>query len=236
MKQSKIIAIAAIFVSAVLIFILGRDLIPLLRQVIASSGNETEMKQYIEAYGARGVPLLIGLQFLQVMIPLLPSSPVQILGGLCYGIFLGALLSLIGFIAGHSLLFIAMRKLGGSFAGTPDKPRESRAIKWIMEKSAFRTEELIFLLYLLPMFPNGILPFIFARTKISYGKYLACMFAAMVPATIICTTVGDRLAEGDLITALIIVGVSIALMILLYVFRDRILALFNKDKGQRSFE
>jgi len=236
-KQKKIITVAAIIAAGFLIFLLVKDLFPLLKQVIADSDDETQMIQYIKAYGIRGVPILIGLQFLQVMIPFFPASPVQILGGLCYGIWLGSLLCLIGFTLGHSFLFIAVRKLGDtlqSLMPPKSEAKQNSLFNRFLVRATMKTENLVFILYLIPMFPNGMLPFVFARTKIGYRRYLLYMVAAMIPSTVICTAVGDRLASGDLLAAVIIAGIFIIIMVLTSIFKNKILMLIDKNKDQKQ--
>lgn len=236
--RDKVLISAVVIGCFALIFFLLKDLLPLLRQVMSDAENETEMIQYIKAYGAKGVPILMGLQFLQVMIPFFPASPIQVLGGLCYGVFLGSLLCLIGFIAGHSFLFLAVRKVGDAFL--PQKTRwgakmeNNKMLGRILSKNTLRPEIMVFLLYLIPMFPNGMLPFVFSRTRVKYKNYLLYMVAAMVPSTVVCTMVGDRLAAGELMAAVIIGGIFFLFMGLVFIFKNKILALFDRNKTQEE--
>ena len=71
------------------------------------------MTSYISAYGAEGVPVLIGLSALQVIfLAVLPAAGIQILAGLCYGVWLGALISLTGLVLGNAVVFLAVRHFG----------------------------------------------------------------------------------------------------------------------------
>lgn len=236
-NRVKLLTAAAVLASGLLLYLMVKDFIPLLKQVVANADDETVMIQYIKAYGAKGVPILIGLQFFQVMIPFFPAAPVQVLGGLCYGIWLGSLLCLIGFLLGHILLFLTIRKLGDTFFSSGPKPvsaKENSVLKRLLGKNKMNLENLVFILYLIPLFPNGMLPFVFARTNVSFKKYLLSMTVAMIPSTIICTSVGDRLAAGDLKTALVLAGIFLMIMVVIFLNKNKIINRIDKNKSQES--
>ena len=84
------------------------DLLPLLRQVAANAGDESKIVKYIASYGFKGVPILIGLQALQVITAVIPSAAIQLLTGLCYGVWWGTLINLVGCVLGNLIIFVAM--------------------------------------------------------------------------------------------------------------------------------
>ena len=91
-----------------LIAIMVVDLLPLLKQVAANAGDESKIVEYISSYGFKGVPILIGLQALQVITAVIPSAAIQVLTGLCYGVWWGTLINLVGCVLGNLIIFVAM--------------------------------------------------------------------------------------------------------------------------------
>jgi len=233
-SKNKITTILALTISLVLISILVVDLMPLLKQVIQSTNNESKMIEYIKSYGAKGVPIIIGLQFLQVLIPFFPASPVQILAGLCYGVWIGTLLCLIGFLSGHLLIFYAARKLGNTilpYLKNKSSSKKTHFLSKFSSKSLEHPENMVFILYLIPFFPNGMLPFVFSQTTISYKKYIVYMAAATVPSTFICALLGSKLASGDYQTALVVACIFIVFLLIMLIFKNKIM---NAETPNRS--
>lgn len=219
-----------IFALILVLLLLGymlRDLIPLLRQIIMDSKDETKMIDYIHEYGSKGVPILSGLQFLLVYIPFLPASPVQILAGLCYGIWIGSCICIVGFAAGHSLMFYAARQLGNTFAPFFDRPgmkkkEKNSFVSRLTDKMNYSART-AFLLYLIPAIPNGMLPLIFAKSKIRFTHYFFAMTFGTIPSIILCAGLGERISEGDYKSIIGITLVLIILIVLFLLFRKKIL-------------
>ena len=88
-----------------LIIVMFIDLIPVLENISAHIQNEAELTSYIKNYGAKGIPIIIALQALQVITTVFPAAAIQILAGLSYGIFNGMLLCLAGYVLWHLCSF-----------------------------------------------------------------------------------------------------------------------------------
>jgi len=85
-----------------------------------------------------------------------------------------------------------------------------------------------FLLFLIPGIPNGILPYIFAKSRITLPRYLLAILLAGTPAILICTLVGERIADGDIYTAAIVFGIFVIIALLVLVLRSRIISFIKK--------
>ncbi len=87
---------------------------------------------------------------------------------------------------------------------------------------------LAFLLFLIPGVPNGILPYVFARTKITLPRYLLSVVTAMTPNILVSSVVGDLLSDGDVRSALIIAGATLAVTLLVLLRRRQFTAFLNR--------
>ena len=209
-------------------------LFPLLKEVIANAGDENNMVQSIDAYGLKGVPLLICLQAFQIIIAFLPAAAIQILTGLCYGVWLGVCINLVGSILGNIIVFTAVRQFRSLFS-TLFKRKKGRKGLLSAEKLARlkKPEMVAFFLFLIPGIPNGFVPYVFAGTDISLRKYLLAVAAGSIPATFLCTFLGDRWSKGSHTTAVVIAVVVAVVIVLVFVFKDKIL---RKITGARTDE
>lgn len=216
-----------------LIAVMVIDLIPLLKQVLSDTHDETKMIDYINAYGAKGVPILAGLQALQVMLTVIPAAAIQVLAGLCYGIWYGAVICIIGGIVGNMIVFIVLRQVRSAFSALfkerSAKIKKERFLSVNTLNRLKHPEYISFFFYLIPGIPNGILPYIFAQTHISIGKYLLSVSAASIPSVLLCTWLGERISKGDYRTAVILAAVFIVILIIVLIFRKKI-----TDKIEKS--
>jgi len=196
-KSSKFWSILALIIMCGLLLIIVFDLLPLFEQVIAERGDETNAIDYISSYGAKGVPLLAGLSFLQVIFAVIPAAPIQVLSGLCYGMACGSAICLVGSLAGNAFVFLLARQAHAVWPSLATKQS-----KFSKKMTGLANPELTaFSLYLVPILPNGLLPYIFARTSITFPRFLMASGAAILPSILICSLLGDLLAAGKYIAA-----------------------------------
>jgi uncharacterized membrane protein YdjX (TVP38/TMEM64 family) len=243
-KRQTIFSVVILVLMLGLIAIMVIDLIPLLKQVLTDSHDEKKMIDYINAYGAKGVPVLAGLQALQVMLTVIPAAAIQVLSGLCYGVWYGAVICIVGGILGNMIVFIVLRQVkntfsalfrergeqgGGAYkaskagkAGQPKVPKQHRFLSVATLNKMKHPEYVSFFFYLIPGIPNGILPYIFARTHISIGRYLLSVSAASIPSVLLMTWLGERISKGDYKTAIILAAVFIIILIIVLIFRRKI--------------
>lgn len=211
-----------------LIIVMFIDLIPVLENISAHIQNEAELTSYIKNYGAKGIPIIIALQALQVITTVFPSAAIQILAGLSYGIFNGMLLCLAGYILGNSLVFVIVREVDKTFF--PVLPKFNRIkpkkLKWDFSflKESKHAAFLAFMLFLIPGIPNGILPYLFARTKISLPRYLLSISLAGIPSILLCSFMGERISKGDTRSALLILCFLLLIALIVVIFRKQIIS------------
>lgn len=214
-----------------LIAILIIELFPLIREVVTNTGDESKMVNYINSYGIKGIPILMGLQILQIITAVIPAAAIQLLTGLCYGVWWGTLINLSGSILGNILVISAMRQLKSLFAPFLKKEKSRKGFLSADMLSRVKRPELIaFFFFLIPVFPNGIVPYVFSETKVPLTRYVIVVAAGSLPAMLICTFLGDRLSNGSYTTALIIAIVVVLIVAVALLFRKKIMARFTREK------
>lgn len=218
-----------------IIVVIAVQLIPLIKQVVNSAGDESDMVHYIDSYGLKGIPLLMGLQALQIIVAFIPATAVQILTGLCYGVFFGTLISLAGSVLGNALIVSAIRHMHNLLA--PLLKRDSRRKGFLSKESLAkikRPEVIVFFLFLIPAIPNGIVPYVLAETDIPLGKYLLAVTAGCIPSTFICTLLGERVSKGSFGAVAVIAAVVIVIALTVLLFRKKIMAFITQSGGNKE--
>ena len=224
MGKNNFFSIIIVTIIICLFVILAADLFPLIKAVAQSAGDEASMVQYIDAYGVKGVPILISLQALQIVIAVIPSLPFQILTGLCYGVWLGTLISIAGCIIGNLFVFVAMRHMKEQFSRF--FKRESKLLKILSQKrlATIKNPALaVFFFCLIPVIPNGLLPYVFAATNIPLGNYLAAVAAGTIPSAFLCNYLGSSVTKGNYFIAVIIAVAVLIIVLAGILFKNKLL-------------
>lgn len=231
----KLLSVAIILVIIVLIIIMCIDLIPLMKNVAAHISNEKVVVSVINNYGLKGILILISLEALQIISVVFPAIPIQILAGLTFGIFYGLLICIAGSLIGNTIVFVLVRqlKLTFNFKFLTHEPKKSKS-KWDFSfvRDAENVTMLAFLLFLIPGVPNGILPYIFANTKITLLRYLLCALTAGTPSIFLSILVGERIAKGDVFTAVLISGIVVFISIVVLLMRKRLIVFLEKRSNK----
>ena len=171
------------------------DMIPTLLRLL-KRGDEAAIEAYIEKEGFwRGALTVVLLSALQVASVVFPGIAIQIAAGVIFGRWKAFLMCYTGFVLGNLLVFLIARRMGGHIAGivTIDK-KDS----WIRDK--MRSAHPVFVVALcdmLPGLPNGIVPYVAARSPIRAREFtLAVAGVSWIQILLNCSA-GGFLQEGE---------------------------------------
>lgn len=219
-----VVFVTLILITAIILFALD-SILPGFSAVL-EHGDHTQIEQYIRSFGSVGGAMLgFLLQFIQILSVLFPGGPIQIAIGVVFGTFEGFLICLSGYVLANLFVFWSARKLGNRldqlFAGS-----RTNRLRFITE--AKHPGFVVALSCLLPFLPNGLVPYIAARTKISTGRFLLATFLGCMPTLFLLCAIGNTLLMGNykkviLLSALLVIGV-----LLLYLLRNRLFALSER--------
>jgi uncharacterized membrane protein YdjX (TVP38/TMEM64 family) len=251
-KKSFILPLITLAVIVGLIALLCVMLVPILADIFTNHDGRNAM-EIIHSHGARGIPLLACLQALQVITTVVPALLIQIPAGLVFGTWTGLAVCLVGSIIGNMIVFIALRQFSTTIDHvfpTRRKKREEKAqhpkkkskLPFFLNPESLNRmphpELVAFYVYLIPGIPNGVLPHIFARTKVSFGRYLVAVVAGNAPSTLVCSLVGDSLAHGNWQGAVIIILIFAGCIGVALLMRRKLITLisggYSLSLGYRS--
>lgn len=150
----KFVGLIAFFAIMVLIVVM---LWPYFHELFEPGGLDRIIND-VRGAGPVGFLILLGLQFLQIVVAFIPGEVVQIAAGLLYGPWIGALVILAGCVISSAFIFALVRKLGAPFV-------QSMVPVQYLEK--FRKFEktgklniIVFILFLIPGLPKDVFTYL----------------------------------------------------------------------------
>ena len=197
--------------------------------VITNAGNERQLVDMIRANGLRSIPIVLSLEILLAMFTVISANPVHILSGLVYGIAWGSLVSLLGMAIGNFLLFVLFKQFNRTFSHLI-KPKKTKFLSLGDVRQMKHPEYLAFLIYLMPGIPNLIVPYMMARTKISFRRYMISVTLATIPAILLCNLIGHSLADGNYVMATTVTIVAVILIAAAWFNRKKIMKLIRAQE------
>ena len=195
---------------------------------ILEHGDQQEIISYIRGFGSvGGVALAFLLQFIQIISIFFPGGPIQIAIGIVFGTFGGFFICHIGYVLANLAVFFSARRLGNRldqlFSGKDGSPSRFRFLT-----EAHYPGFVVALSCLIPLLPNGLVPYIAARTKITFWQFFVAVYLGSIPTLLLLTAIGNKLLRGDYLTMALLGGLLVLGVALLYLFRGRIFALLDR--------
>ena len=172
----------------------------------------------------QGFLLIAALQLIQVVGIVIPCTPIQLAAGAVFGALPGALACETGYLMGNLLVFLVARK-AGSFCPI-DRPNSR--LQLLLD--ATHPGMMIFLCCMIPIIPNGLIPYVAARTSITVGSYAIAVLAGSLLGIVSWCTIGSSLLHGDWLSAGILVVLLGILIFLLYRRRDALIRWINDHR------
>jgi uncharacterized membrane protein YdjX (TVP38/TMEM64 family) len=223
-KKLKLLIVIAIIIAVLGLVYLAfvkmmPDLIPVLEK-----GNEVEIEDYLRSSNSFiGLIALALLQFLQVISILIPGAPIQIAAGIVYGVVKGFFICHISYTLSNLTVFLFARKFGSSMSEKGPVDVSKKLAKFNLFINGRSPAYITMLACLIPLMPNGIIPYAAARTRICTKNFtLAVYVGSFIPIFVMCS-IGSRILQGDFLFATLIFAAFITLVVILYRLRDTIL-------------
>jgi uncharacterized membrane protein YdjX (TVP38/TMEM64 family) len=189
-------------------------------------GSRETFRSWLLARGEWGIPGFILIQFIQVVIFVIPGEVVQIAGGFVFGTFQGMLWSAVGIAAGSIFNFYIARVLGKPFI-------ESIAGKGRIEKfnvliTSIRGESAFFLFFLIPGIPKDILCYVAGLSRLGFWAFFVISSLGRLPGIAASALMGDAAGEGRWVFFIVVGTLSLALLVIGIMFRERLHALIER--------
>lgn len=217
-----------ILLIALIVYLVFKSFLPDFIPVI-QSGEEAEIEAYIRSQGSLlGALIAALLQFFQVVSVIFPGMPIQIAAGIIFGWFKGFLICEISYVAANVIILLISRAYSMKIKSflTFEK-NESKLTKFV---GSDYPEFMVFLGCMMPLLPNGIIPYVAAKTNVTLPRFTAAVTLGSSPTVLLLCLLGNSILSGNYLFSLflfVVLGVAIVVM---YVFRDRLIELARKIK------
>lgn len=213
----KLAGLAAFFV---LMAIACVAIAPMIAELTEPGGLERVVED-VQNAGVGGVFMLLGFQFLQIVVAFIPGEVVQLAAGMMYGPWGGALIVLVGCIVSSAFIFVVVHKLGAPFvhAMIPEK--------WMAKLEKFEQSEkldvMVFVLFLIPGLPKDVFTYLMPLTHMRMRDFLFLVNVGRIPGILISTFGAAGLIQGDYTQSIILFAIAAAIAIVALVMHEKIL-------------
>ena len=223
-KKTTIIKVL-IFIIAISLFVgIIAYLFPVMKNLSTHEG-QIAFKARIEESGVYGFLTLLGLQFAQIFLVILPGEPLEILAGMCYGA--GTLFIFFSVALTTTLIFLLVRKYGRKFIEQSfDKKKIDKIEKSKIFQNPKNIEFILAICFAITGAPKDILIYVGGLLPIRPIRFILIATFCRFPSVISSTIVGEYFSEGNWKVSLLIYGITFIITILTLV----IIRIFDKDK------
>ena len=224
-KQSDLIKLVGLVVFIVLITAIVVAIWPTLSIVFEPGGVET-LIELITSQGPLGVLILLGMQLLQIIVAFIPGEVVQIAAGMMYGPLWGSVVILVGCVLSSMVVYELVHKLGAPFVRS--MVGEKQLLKFRQFELSGKFGVTVFILFLIPGFPKDVLIYIVPLSDMNLRTFLLLSTIGRTPGVIISTYAAAGLADGNIVTSVIIFVVAALIAIIVLLLRNRIIDVISR--------
>ena len=224
-EKGDIIKFAGLIAFFLVMLLICALIFPYIKELFEPGGVERVIDKVRDA-GPVGVFILLGLQFLQIVVAFIPGEVTQVAAGMLYGPWFGALIILIGCIISSAFIFALVHKLGAPFVQSmvPTKYLDKfRAF----EKSG-KLNMIVFILFLIPGLPKDVFTYLVPLTDMRMRDFVLLSNIGRIPGVIVSTYAADGLVAGRIWESVIIFVAAALIAVLGIVFKDKIMDVVGK--------
>jgi uncharacterized membrane protein YdjX (TVP38/TMEM64 family) len=183
---------------------------------------------FITEHRAYAAVIFIGLQVLQVVAAPVPGEVTGFVGGMLFGTVGGVVYSTLGLTIGSWLAFMIARIAGRPFVERVVKPETINRYDYVMKhKGLF----LAFLLFLIPGFPKDYLCYLLGLGHMRQRDFLVVSTTGRLLGTVLLTVEGALFRNKRYVPFFTVLGISIAVILLVMVYRENIERSFRKIRA-----
>ena len=190
---------------------------------VFSEGGVERLVERVQNAGAAGVLILLGMQFLQIIVAFIPGEVVQVAAGAIYGPWLGALVILVGCFFSSWLIYEVVHRLGQPFVEAMVPTKYLGRLRAFEEQG--KLTPLVAILFLIPGLPKDVFTYLVPLTNMPRKTFLLTTTLARIPGILMSTYAASGLVEGNFASSIVIFVVLAIIAILAFLFKDKLLDL-----------
>ena len=143
---------------------------------------------------------------------------IQVAAGLIYGWLQGFLMCYFGFVLSNLLIFVFARKMG---SGRLREVSMGRTSQWLMEKlNGTKPQFMVVIANMVPAIPNGVIPFIAAKTDITAKEYVTAVAMGSWLQILTSCMAGQFIIQGKWMFTGIAIAFQCLVIVIILLKRD----------------
>lgn len=220
-RNKRRVQIVTIIVILIFLTVATLVSLPLIRSLRTEAGMQAFKDNLETNYsGAEAMLIFFAMQTAQVIIAVIP--PVQIVGGVLFGWFVGCLLSFGGTLLGTFIIFMMVSRFGRPLV-------EAFVNEKHLEKFGFLQNEqklirILIILYLIPGVPKDVISYIVPLTPVKKKDFFLYVMPCRLPAIIMSTVLGDNIYDGNIKVVCAVISASLVIAAIGFFTKDKIVA------------
>lgn len=221
-KKYKILRIVILIITILLLIGLTIYLFPMIGKLFDEQEREI-FKEEIQSTGIKGMLMLLGLQGVQILLPIIPGEPIEILAGMCFGPVGGLIFLMLSSCLITALIFFTVRKLGKSFVyGVCSEEKIKKLENSKLFKNSKKIEYIMLILFLIPGTPKDLLVYIAGLLPLKPLRFILISAFARIPSMISSTMAGASIVEGNLKLGIILYAITFLIVgIVIFIAQKR---------------
>lgn len=225
-KKIKVIRLIIFILTIVIMIGFTIYLFPVMKNLSTHEG-QVAFKEKVNKSGIYGFLTLLGLQFAQIFLVILPGEPLEILAGMCYGTVGGTLFLLFSVALTTTIIFWLVRKFGKELIYQNfSKEKIDKIENSKIFQNPKKIEFILAICFAVTGAPKDILVYIGGLLPIKPLRFILISTFCRFPSIISSTIVGEYFSEGNWKVSMIVYGVTFILTIIALL----IIRIFDKDK------
>ena len=190
--------------------------------------SKNRLLQFIKENRAHAATIFIGLQIVQVVAAPVPGEVTGFVGGILFGPVWGVVYSTIGLTIGSWLAFMLARLLGRPLVERLVSAETIQRYDYVMQHKGLL---LAFLMFLIPGFPKDILCYVLGLGHMQQRDFLLVSASGRLLGTVLLTMGGTYFRDAHYGALFTIVGVSLGIILIAMIYRDRIELVLRRMSG-----
>lgn len=201
-------------------------LFPVMKNLSTHEG-QIAFKEKVQNSGLYGMLMLLGLQFAQIFLVIIPGEPLEILAGMCYGAIGGTIFTFFSVAVTTSIIFGLVRKFGKKFIYESfDRAKIDKIENSKIFQNPKNIELILGVCFAITGAPKDILVYIGGLLPIKPLRFILIATFCRLPSVVSSTIVGEYFSEGNWKVSMIVYGITFVITILTLV----IVRIFDKDR------
>lgn len=177
------------------------------------------LRAAVAEFGALAPAVFVAVQALQVIVAPVPGQVLGGVGGLLFGTVRGTAYSIVGVTVGSAVVFALARRYGRPYVERVVTSETLDSFDGFVRREGLLG---LFVLFLLPTFPDDALCFLAGLSEIRLRTLLALVVLGRGPTFLVAAYAGGRLAAGQLWLVAVATVATLAVSAVVYRKREAV--------------